>query len=78
MEKVLYIQIKIPILKSISNTNSFEKVLKYSIQNTIISKLATRTNVCFQNYFYYVNQIITILTTHYSVLSVFSFKLQLV
>ena len=40
------------------------------MQNTIISKLATRTNVCFQNYFYYANQIITILTTQYSVFTV--------
>ena len=59
------------VLKSIKNT-------KHEIQNTIISKLATRTNVRFQNYFYYANQIITILTTHYSVLSVYSLKLNLV
>ena len=37
-----------------------------------------RTNVRFQNYFYYANQIITILTTQYSVLSVYSLKLHLV
>ena len=37
-------------------------------QNTIISKLATQTNVRFLNYFYYANQINTILNTHYSVL----------
>ena len=43
-----------------------QKYLKYKVQNTIISKLATRTYDRFQNYFYYANQIITILTTENS------------
>ena len=47
MKKVF--QIQIPILKSVSNTNSFEKVFKILNKNTIISKLATRNNVRFQN-----------------------------
>ena len=48
------------------------------MQNIIISKLATRTNVRFQNSFYYANQIITILTSRCSVLIVYSLKLYLV
>ena len=50
---------------------SFEKVLK--ILNTkyyYTSKPTMRTNVRFQNYFYYANQIITILITQYSVSTV--------
>ena len=61
------------------NTNSCERYLKYQIQMLLhTSKFATRTNVCFQNYFYYANQIIIMLTTLYSVLSFYTLKLNLV